>query len=468
MATRHRNDKPTLDDRLDRIGLVHAVAEQIATCEPPVTFGVHGDWGAGKTSFLQQLQVHLSGVSSPGVGGLTLDDEALKQRLKPGTYESAIVTVWFEAWRYQYEQAPVVALLREMRRQFGHWEKIKRGGKKLGEVAFRSVLNSVGEVAKKVIGAEALPGAKDVQAIGEQWERDHLEQELVTDTVTQFLEDAIDSLLRGLLAKAVVDGGKARVVVIIDDLDRCDQAAAYRLLEGLKIYLNLRNCVFVLGMNQQVVIDAIALVMSKGEIKPDTPTRAEAYLEKLCTNIWRLPVMSDPATVLKEWLEPQPFADKLAGAVNAAGVRCLPPNPRRLKALANLLNRFYAQLDSNLLSEESNTALPNLWLRVLATGYIYQFHSELFQRWQYDPDFYQQIRQWVQGAEMKEECFKRLRLPIAVTTASGTSPTPQMTVTSTFPDPASPEMFWIAPLIGYLHPGARPENFHSLLRLAPR
>jgi len=69
---------------------------------------------------------------------------------------------------------------------------------------------------------------------------------------------------------------------------------------------------------------------------------------------------------------------------------------------------------------------------------------------------------------MKEECFKRLRLPIAVTTASGTSPTPQMTVTSTFPDPASPEMFWIAPLIGYLHPGARPENFHSLLRLAPR
>ena len=50
------NDEPTLLDRLDRIALVREVAKHIATCDPPQVFGIHGDWGLGKTSFLQQLQ----------------------------------------------------------------------------------------------------------------------------------------------------------------------------------------------------------------------------------------------------------------------------------------------------------------------------------------------------------------------------------------------------------------------------
>ncbi len=57
------NDEPTLVDRLNRRGLVRDVGEVIATCQPPQVFGIHGDWGMGKTSFLHQVQLYLTNRS---------------------------------------------------------------------------------------------------------------------------------------------------------------------------------------------------------------------------------------------------------------------------------------------------------------------------------------------------------------------------------------------------------------------
>ena len=49
---RPQNDEPTLADRLGRYAVVKRIGDAIATCDPPLVLGIHGDWGAGKTSFL--------------------------------------------------------------------------------------------------------------------------------------------------------------------------------------------------------------------------------------------------------------------------------------------------------------------------------------------------------------------------------------------------------------------------------
>ena len=99
------SDQPTLRDGLDRLGMVKGIAQQISGCAPPQTFGVHGDWGAGKTSLLRQLRYHLTGEAE----GAT--DDPLPGLLK-AHYKQQVVTVWFEAWRFQNEPVPVVALLK--------------------------------------------------------------------------------------------------------------------------------------------------------------------------------------------------------------------------------------------------------------------------------------------------------------------------------------------------------------------
>ena len=61
MRKLQHNDEPVFDGALlKRDAFVRTLAEQIASCSPPQVFGVHGEWGAGKTSVLRQLQRHLS------------------------------------------------------------------------------------------------------------------------------------------------------------------------------------------------------------------------------------------------------------------------------------------------------------------------------------------------------------------------------------------------------------------------
>lgn len=95
---------------------------------------------------------------------------------------------------------------------------------------------------------------KGVQAAGEEWEKDHLQTKLGTDSIREFLEHAIKNLIDWKADDNPL--GKARLVVFIDDLDRCQPATAFKLLEALKIHFSIPNCIFVLGMNQQTVVAA--------------------------------------------------------------------------------------------------------------------------------------------------------------------------------------------------------------------
>lgn len=282
----------------------------------------------------------------------------------------------------------MVALLQEMRRQMAAIPAVMERLKKLGEVGLRTMLaqlERLGSVAK-LIGMEAvMPSAENVQKIGERWEKEHFAENLPTDSIRGHLHETIKCLLP--------DSETARVVVFIDDLDRCNPKAAFRLLEGLKIYLSIPNCVFVLGMNERILVDAIREeVSAPKETSPDElRLRASHYLEKICTDIHRLPLPSKPDELLAGWLGE--VEQRQALIVAMAGIRCLPPNPRRLKALSNQWARF-----AGCVPFPTEDQQRNVWaVRVLVAAYIHQFHRDLWERWCFNTEFWNEIKAWCMG-----------------------------------------------------------------------
>src|SRR6185369_10850509 len=229
-----------------------------------------------------------------------------------------------------------------------------------------------------------------------------------------------------------------------------------------KNYLILPNCVFLLGMNQQVVTEAIGKIIGKNGNEGDVRLRAEAYLEKMCSNIWRLPFIKNPTNILKEWLSvsTKDVGDSIIAEEAKLSISFLPPNPRRLKSLANLINRICEKLGAVTVADSETH------LKILVVAYIYQFNSELFQRWHYDPNFLSIISGWVNTDSFdkdKEFYFQGLLLPTKLKFTVQEA-APIMECEGAYPDPTAPGIFWIAPLLQKSLSHLTPTDYIDLLR----
>ena len=95
-----------------------------------------------------------------------------------------VAVIWFEAWRYQQEAAPVVALLHEIRSQLPTASKVLAAAKKWATVVGKSALFNLERVTN-LIGFQA----SKIQDTKEKWEKDHFAEQLPSHTLRQFLED---------------------------------------------------------------------------------------------------------------------------------------------------------------------------------------------------------------------------------------------------------------------------------------
>lgn len=451
------NDQPTLSDFLDRHALVEEVGTAIATCEPPQVLGVHGDWGLGKTSFLHQVQWFLTGQCPQQPEAVMQPHSQEKRR-----YANSVRTVWFDAWRYQNEDVPVVALLHELRSQLSWNDQLAHTRDRARRIIVQGALLSIEELTKKI----GLQYSKFRQ-VDQEWKTETFATKLPSFTLRELLRTAIDKLLpdpsNGDLSP--------RLAIFIDDLDRCDPESAYRLLEGLKIYLTLENCVFIIGMNQKAIEEAIS---SRLESVPEPlrQQRAAAYLEKLCQNVWRLPTVLKPSDVLHRFLQDllksARVSDLIKAAVEIDGQQCLPPNPRRLKGLANLVERMSAQLNFDEDVDRDDAVQEARILIVVA--YVYQFHQDLYVRWEADPSLYVEIVRWCDGEQNPNlEFFDLMVLPKQVPSGSrdARQPTPGSEVgpQNTYPNPTEASVFWIQPLVRELGGIVGSDRFVSHLHI---
>jgi hypothetical protein len=188
----------------------------------PFTIGIFGEWGSGKTSLMRMVESTLSN-------------------------EEHVVTVWFNAWRFEKEEHPIVPLVativRELEQHKSFVDHLADHGKSLIK-ALRAV--AYGFSAKSKV---KVPGFAEIEASFVAKEMIDREKALTPAPLLDrsLYYEAFESL------SAVAFPKDSRVVVIIDDLDRCFPDQAIRLIESIKLVLSQPGFIFVLGVARHVI-----------------------------------------------------------------------------------------------------------------------------------------------------------------------------------------------------------------------
>lgn len=246
------NDAPLHKDRTgeESFGLpskLTAVYDAIRhpQMQSPFTVMISGGWGTGKSSSMvwlhEQFRLWNDGKPDDGVH---------------------IDATWFYPWKYQDKEDVwrgliATVILATIDFENVDMAKVVTAAKQFGSFLGGSFLRVLGglEAKAKVGGADVSFKGQALQGILEEWGKH------ITPHRAYFndFEHAFEHWVKANYDDSGADHKeRKRLVVFIDDLDRCMPDIALQVLEALKLYLNVQSLVFVIGVDKKVIDGIVA------------------------------------------------------------------------------------------------------------------------------------------------------------------------------------------------------------------
>lgn len=232
-------DAPLEDDNNDTLGFrsyAIALSDFILTTDTPMTIGIQGDWGSGKSSMMSLVEK---------ITKKLCEEDGKK-----------LHTLWFNTWQFSQFNMGDRLSMSLLYRFIGDMEKLGTDSTQPPKSKFLGWMTSGRYGAKKSIkrskasktlnlimtGAVEIAGARDAARKLREPSQNiaDLQKELIKLVKEKRESNQID-----------------RIVVFIDDIDRLIPEKAVELLEALKLFLDIEGCVYVLACDYQVIAQGL-------------------------------------------------------------------------------------------------------------------------------------------------------------------------------------------------------------------
>ena len=254
-------------------------------------------------------------------------------------------TVWFNAWKYGREDALLAALIRTIVRTMqadGWLDKVK------AEIADperpdRNLFTAALDFASQLLSG----GLMQFDLTKHQAEAPVRAQMPFFEQFSEELDRLLAWYVNGLSnLRGEIDDQRGVLVVFIDDLDRCLPDKMVQVLEAVKLFLDKRGCVFVLGADRRVVREAVAAHYRRQQADIAARSEYRDYLEKIIQVRFDLPPLRqrDMETYVETLGKGERPLDPTLLTSLSIIVSAREMNPRHIKTFINFIELGWAML----------------------------------------------------------------------------------------------------------------------------
>lgn len=203
-----------------------------------------------------------------------------------------VVTVWFNAWRYEREPHLIVPLLDVLRESLEERAAVQPEGQ-AGRTGLAA--KAIARAGRALLTGVTL--SAQIVGVGAQLDLGKVMNGLIDDSEGQNAAEQLSFYHAGfvMLREAIAEflqAGARRVVIFIDDLDRCLPTNALEVLESMKLFFDTEGFVFVAGLDQAVIERAVTLKYQLAGDAEGAALTGINYLKKVFQVPFALPRVS--------------------------------------------------------------------------------------------------------------------------------------------------------------------------------
>jgi len=232
-----------------------------------VSVAVNGDWGSGKTTYLKTIESFYRDFCGFPV-------------------------VFFEAWKYQEDENPLVPLVMEIKESAGITPQLKAKFTRILKPMAAAGLTFSDMLLHTLTGKNLDDIEKNLKRVEDEFYkrsskyRDNLKEleTAVRGLAQKFKPEKVNSEFQKEWEKyspGLKISGHKLLVLIIDDLDRLVPEKAFKIIETLRFYFDIDDVLIIMGVNDEILNDYVSEHYGLKNDESQNKIRGGNFLEKI-------------------------------------------------------------------------------------------------------------------------------------------------------------------------------------------
>ncbi|SSW65853.1 KAP family P-loop NTPase fold protein [Achromobacter agilis] len=250
----------------------------------PISVGVSGGWGVGKTSLVRMIEGRLKQADAPGTNTYVIVtfNPWLYQDFE-GARGALLQLVGDEVLRLAAKSEPLLKKAKRLLKRINFLRLAQMGGEAAVTLYTGVPVGSIGSAVMKAAGFFGVGGDDDAKESGDgegekkdKGANKEMPNDLLKPSEPISLPNEIQAFRNAL--EELLEELKVTLVVFVDDLDRCLPKTAISTLESIRLLLFLKRSAFVVAADNEFIRGAVRVHFEGTGISSEVATN---YFDKL-------------------------------------------------------------------------------------------------------------------------------------------------------------------------------------------